>query len=128
VCVEYNRRALAALRANVRATGFEDRVRILARPVSQALRSLGQDKQAFDIIFMDPPYHQNLVLPTARLIAANHLLRPGGVVAAEHAADELKKLPADDMSLLMLEQRRYGTTTLTFLGCQQTGQTAGEGH
>ncbi|MGB1139791.1 MAG: 16S rRNA (guanine(966)-N(2))-methyltransferase RsmD [Halioglobus sp.] len=39
----------------------------------------------FDIVFLDPPYSQDLVEPTAQLLDGNNLLAPGALVYIEMA-------------------------------------------
>ncbi len=42
----------------------------------------------FDIIFMDPPYHKDLLTPTIRNISKQSLLSAGGIIIIEYASDE----------------------------------------
>lgn len=42
-------------------------------------------KEPFDIIFLDPPFHQNKLLPTLNVIQARSLLKPKGFVYIEQA-------------------------------------------
>ena len=60
--VERDREALAALRANLAALGFEDRATVVAAPIERALRELPHAH----IAFCDPPYADD---PWPRLLA-----------------------------------------------------------
>ncbi len=44
--------------------------------------------QAFDIIFLDPPFRQNLLIPTLDIIMEKHLLNENGLIYLEQAAEE----------------------------------------
>ena len=57
--VEKNPRACACIRENLAFTKLAEHGKLLNMDVLQALRSL-EGKGAFDIIFMDPPYNQEL--------------------------------------------------------------------
>ncbi len=49
----------------------------------------------FDVIFLDPPYHQNLLPKVSALLNCNGFLHGGSIVYVEHAADETPELPED---------------------------------
>ena len=66
----------------------------------------------FDVIFLDPPYHLELVGKSLQKISASGILSTGGLVVAEHDAKEAAPEQAD--LLVMNRQKRYGTTLLTF--------------
>ena len=59
VFVEKNPKACACIRENLSFTKLAENGKLLNMDVLQALRSL-EGKGAFDIIFMDPPYNQEL--------------------------------------------------------------------
>ncbi|MDP5030083.1 MAG: 16S rRNA (guanine(966)-N(2))-methyltransferase RsmD [Paraglaciecola sp.] len=48
-----------------------------------ALQVLPGLKQQFDIIFLDPPFHQNLLPETLRLIHEHQVLAPSGIIYIE---------------------------------------------
>lgn len=58
VFVEKGREAVSCIKTNLKNTRLEDRGRVMSMDVMQALRRLDQSGQAFDIIFMDPPYEK----------------------------------------------------------------------
>lgn len=60
VLVDNDREALRCIRTNLHHTHFEEQARVMAMDVIQALRRLDQQKKAFDVIFMDPPYSMGL--------------------------------------------------------------------
>ena len=60
VFVEDAPRALACIRENLETTHLKDRALVLAMDVMGALKRLEADGKAFDLIFMDPPYDQQL--------------------------------------------------------------------
>jgi 16S rRNA (guanine966-N2)-methyltransferase len=111
--VESAREALGALRANVEALGLEDRARVVAGDVAQAMRRLGE-AGPFDLVFADPPWA--LVDAGPPLAVLSDLARRGGIAAEgrvvlEHSA---RTAPPDIDGLVRLDARRYGDTALTF--------------
>ncbi|MBI1816584.1 MAG: pantetheine-phosphate adenylyltransferase [Deltaproteobacteria bacterium] len=110
--VEEGRDALRALRTNLAACGFAAQVRVLAMPVTAALRRLTQAGTAFDGVLLDPPYEKGQVAATLAALAAAAIVRPGGWVVVEHHLDEAPVHPAfSDLT----PTHRYGKTGVTVL-------------
>lgn len=108
--VEQDRRARETLASNLRAVGLgPPRIRLLERPVEQALEQLARGAERFDLVFADPPYART---PTPELVAAvAAILVPGGGFALEHSARVCT--PPGGGELIRLETRRYGESALT---------------
>ena len=89
--------ALAALRANIDATGFTDRCRVVPGDVMEELSRLGGD---FDVALCDPPY---------QFEAWPELLSkiPAGVVMAE---SDQAVVPGSEWDVI--KQRRYAGTVV----------------
>lgn len=60
--------------------------------LADALEFLQQTPQAFDIIFLDPPFQSELIARGAELIEAHGWIKPGGLIYIE-APSHLKDLP-----------------------------------
>ena len=59
--VEKDRNALACIRENLAFTRLSDRAEVFASDVFDALRRMQTSStEPFSVIFMDPPYHQDL--------------------------------------------------------------------
>lgn len=56
VFVEQNKKAVACIKENLMHTHLSDKAVVMSKDVMTALRLLDDEKQAFDYIFMDPPY------------------------------------------------------------------------
>ncbi|MBQ9408469.1 MAG: 16S rRNA (guanine(966)-N(2))-methyltransferase RsmD, partial [Clostridia bacterium] len=79
--------ALKAIQANVRSV-MKDRsgVRVIKADYRAALKSLAGE--AFDLIFLDPPYRlKEAYAISAQLILEHSLLAPGGILIAERSGD-----------------------------------------
>jgi 16S rRNA (guanine966-N2)-methyltransferase len=50
---------------------------------SDAALALAQLNESFDVIFLDPPFHQNLLGSTIAQIEQGQLLKKGGVIYIE---------------------------------------------
>ena len=86
--------------------------KVLKGDVLSRLKNL-QGNQ-FDLIYFDPPYHQNLYNPVLQLIIDYNLLNPHtGEIAVEY---DPKKSILDDrlLDLNLIQTKFYGKTALNF--------------
>lgn len=108
--VEKGPQALQALRKNLELCGFEAQAEVVPLAVERVLSYLARKQRRFELIFIDPPYDQNLVMPT--LVAAEKVLADGGTVIVENSPREA----VEETDLLTItDQRKYGQTHITFL-------------
>jgi len=101
-----------AIRANLRALALTERARLLIMPVEQALRRLERQREDFDLIFIDPPYGRKLAERALKTIAQSSILRPTGIIVAEHGVRD--EIAARYGRLGLDSRRRYGDTVLSF--------------
>jgi len=114
VLIDENNASASAITANLTKTKLTKQISFLKRDVFRTLLDLGEAKEVFDIIFMDPPYSSALAFCSraAEAICSYHLLTPGGLFIVEHSALDL---PEENVINLTLYRRcKYGATMLTF--------------
>ncbi len=103
--VDYDERALAAIRRNIEKLDCRDRCTLHRKKASSFL---AQGAERYDLILLDPPYEHKLVLPTLEAITAGGCMAPGGRILAEHSAHE----PVPDG---WTYQKRFGDSMITIL-------------
>ncbi len=101
-----SRQAVELVRANVRATGFGDRSTVLR---TDAFSFLSHTADAFDIVFLDPPYEQGFCEKAAALLP--RVLSENAVVIAETRPEE--PLPEAIGPLRIYRVYRYSAICLT---------------
>jgi len=69
-------------------------------------------ENAFDLIFLDPPYEQGLAHATLDALDTSQLLASNSLVIAEECSGQ--KLPDSFTRLILSDQRRYGDTGFWF--------------
>lgn len=108
VFVDASRASLEIIKHNVELSGFGDRAQVNA---SKAEAFLKKASGHFDIVFLDPPYAEELK-PLLELIAEAGVLKSDGVVVAEH----FKKRPSPERAggLTLYREAKYGDTVLAF--------------
>jgi 16S rRNA (guanine966-N2)-methyltransferase len=102
VFVERSRVALGALRANIAACRADDRCVVL--PID-ALTAPAGDRA--DIVFLDPPYGQDLVTRALARLRSVGRVGSGSLIVAETARDEPKFM------VEALAERTHGAARLT---------------
>ncbi len=114
VMIEGNPEALKIIIENVNNMKFQDRCRAYRNDVMRAIEILGNKRESFDIIFMDPPYKENLCGATINKILENGLLKKTGILIAEHFIKE--DMPEEIGELKKTDERKYGNKVITFYG------------
>lgn len=111
IFVEPSVSRIRAIKENAERFGFHERAVVVKGRAYEFLREASNEKQSFDIFFLDPPYYSDEIMKTLPMIGEGRLLNEGGVVIVEHFFK--KKLPDVAGKLKILKNYRYGDTMLT---------------
>lgn len=111
--VDRNSQAARAISDNIRACGMADRATFIQAEVGACLSRLAA-KGGFDLIFLDPPYHQGLILPTLEAIDRHRLLTANGLICGESARDD--DVPTSVDGLEKIFERVFGSTVIHLFG------------
>ncbi len=112
VMIEKNKDAVSIIIENVNSMGFEDRCRAYKNEVNRAIEILSRKREIFDIIFIDPPYKEELCTETITKIDTFKILSERGIVLAEH--HEKEKLADEIGNLKKVDERNYSGKVITF--------------
>jgi 16S rRNA (guanine966-N2)-methyltransferase len=105
--VDSSAAAAAAIERNLASLGLRERARVMRCDVRIALRGAARSADAYDLVFIDPPYAAAGELATLLDAALPALLAPRARVLSESDRREPLKL-----SLPLLGERRYGDTII----------------
>jgi 16S rRNA (guanine(966)-N(2))-methyltransferase RsmD len=108
VFVDASRDSLNIVKWNIEQTGFGDRAHAV---LSKAESYLKKPSGPHDIVFLDPPYAEELQ-PLLELIGGAGILNPDSIVIAEHFKKQTSPEKAGKLSLF--REARYGDTVLAF--------------
>lgn len=111
VFVDRDPRPLATLRKNIDHCGLQAHTRVFRWDITKNLNCLKPFTRPFDLAFLDPPYHNQLIPPALAGLLRLQALSQGATIVAEHAADEDIPPPA---GLIREDRRTYGQTSLSF--------------
>jgi 16S rRNA (guanine966-N2)-methyltransferase len=109
--VDDNADSRALQRENIEALGLTGITKIWRRDATD-LGPLGAGAGGpFGLVFLDPPYHKNLVPPALKNLKDGGWLAPNALLVAETAKGEV----LDAAGFTVLDERSYGDTDVRFL-------------
>jgi 16S rRNA (guanine(966)-N(2))-methyltransferase RsmD len=111
VLVESNSSCVSAIRKNIEILKPK-RCAVYPFDAQRAIQSLKKAGKSFDIIFLDPPYHQDLAKKTLQTLGAYDILAPNGLIVVQHSKRE--SLPDSLGVLSLFRQSKYAETLLSF--------------
>jgi 16S rRNA (guanine(966)-N(2))-methyltransferase RsmD len=111
VFVEANRDCITKIKQSVHALGVLS-WRIIGLDAFQALKQLNKSGEKFEIIFLDPPYYQELAKKTLKILSRYDIVSVSGLIICQHFKKDALPQVADDLKLT--RQVKYGDTLLSF--------------
>ncbi|MEI8176020.1 MAG: 16S rRNA (guanine(966)-N(2))-methyltransferase RsmD [Candidatus Omnitrophota bacterium] len=114
VFIDANRRCTVAIKENIASLGIIEGAQVFCRDAFRFLKEAEVQGSSFDLIFLDPPYYNDLIKKALLTVDSYNIIKAFGIVIAEHhLKDELP--PADELKRLVLfRQESYGGTILSF--------------
>lgn len=117
VFVDRSRASVNTIKENLRKTGFVELSEVHREDARNALRKLARRGIRFRLIFLDPPYRENLLAPILEKISSCSLLREDGIVVAEHS---VREPPPERMGTLKAYRRMsFGDAAITLYAPQE---------
>ena len=108
VFVDAGEDACALIRENLKRTKLEGEGQVIR---SDYLDYLRRTKEAFDIIFLDPPYAEVFLENSLKCITEIDILQSGGIIVAERPLG--KELPWEFEGFTRSKDYKYGKVLLT---------------
>ena len=97
---------------NLNNLGLDRRARAYKNDVFRALEILGRKNEKFDIIFLDPPYKENITTDTIKKLSEIGLLEKDGIIISEHSVYE--KLDNRIDNFVKYDERDYNKKIVSF--------------
>ena len=112
VMIEQDKDALRIIIENLNNLGLDRRARAYKNDVFRALEILGRKNEKFDIIFLDPPYKENITTDTIKKLSEIGLLEKDGIIISEHSVYE--KLDNRIDNFVKYDERDYNKKIVSF--------------
>ena len=105
VFIEKDRIAQKIIDSNIKVLGIQQQTQLIKANVGSWLST---NKEQFDIIFADPPYHDPQLATVSKLFA---LLKPNGLMVLSYPG---KGERPTETGVVVVDNRSYGTASLAF--------------
>ncbi len=113
VLVDHSAKAVSCIRENVHTTKFDAQCEVIRSDFLAALRHM-EGRDAFDIIFLDPPYGQGLAAEALAFLRDSTLCdRDTLVIVEEHISFDVDELTRE--GYLLLRDKQYKTNRHLFM-------------
>lgn len=116
VCNDHDALCCKVIKRNIESLGFTAQAEVLHMDALAAIRRMEGSTLPFDIVFLDPPYQQNVGAALQTLFEAN-LVALDGKVIVEHNWSQPPDAVQDRgmrSRMRLTDQRKYGDTGLSF--------------
>lgn len=100
--------SIQVLKENISTLKAGEQATVLAKSATH----LPAAEHPYDLIFMDPPYRQNLVEPTLQSLMSGNWLAREGTIICELATDDNSVIPS---TLEIVDERSQGQQRIVFL-------------
>ncbi|HKL12813.1 MAG TPA: 16S rRNA (guanine(966)-N(2))-methyltransferase RsmD [Halanaerobiales bacterium] len=104
--IEKNKKYAQIIKENIDKCGFNEHCDV---EIDNVFTYIQSSKKKCDLVFMDPPYKNNLVNKTLHSLLNNELLKDGALIIVEHHRDELIE---EYDGFKILKDRNYNETVI----------------
>ncbi len=114
--VESDPAVVMVIEDNCRLLGLEEelglrRYEVVHADVFFAVKQWVKTDRKFDLVFVDPPYGEELAKKTLKHLTAHDILQPACLLFLQHEKREI--LPESSGRFSLIRQRKYGTSRLS---------------
>ena len=113
VFIDKYKSAISLIEHNVRLCSLEQKTKIIKWDITNNLRCIKNFRPVFKLVFMDPPYSENVLAQTLKNLHTSDSLVKGATIVIEHTC--LEPIFPEHIEFTMSDQRKYGKTLVSFL-------------
>ncbi len=112
---EKSKMATEMIKSNLKKTRFLSNSEIYMQDYRKTLTDLSLKKLKFNIIFIDPPYKENIAVKAIEQIINMDLLEKDGIIILETDEKEREIKQLEKLDIEIYDLRKYGRVYLLFL-------------
>ena len=105
-------KSIQMLKENIKKVRMQEKSTILNIDYKKCL---DEQKEKFDIIFIDPPYKMDIAIDSVKRIIELELLAKDGIIIIETDEEERERKELEKIDLELYDVRKYGRVKLLFL-------------
>lgn len=114
LCDKSNK-AVSMIHQNLEKTRLQSNAKIINNDYRKCLYSLSEKNIAFDIIYIDPPYKDDIAVDSVKMILSLKLLKQNGIIIIETDDKDREIENLKNLDVKINDCRKYGRANLIFL-------------
>lgn len=107
--------AVQMIKQNISKTKLEGKSTVINGDYKKCLKQLEKKQIEFDIIYIDPPYKENIGVEATKEILLHNLLHKDGLIIIETDEEKRELDNLEQLNVDILDIRKYGRVSLIFL-------------
>ncbi len=108
--VDSEREAIEVVKKNIASTGFDGRAKFIVSDWRNYIRK-ASSREAFDLVFVDPPYAMECCAECAERLASSGILLKGAIVVLESGEENIDLNSPAFASYEVIKSAQYGKKT-----------------
>jgi 16S rRNA (guanine(966)-N(2))-methyltransferase RsmD len=112
-------KAINMIRQNLERTRLQDNAIVINKDYKKCLQELSNNNVSFDIIFIDPPYKDDIAVDSVKMILSLNLLKKDGIIIIETDEKDREIDNLKNLDIQVYDIRKYGRANLIFLNCER---------
>lgn len=118
IFVESNKKAINCINDNLKFTKLEKNAIVMPMLVEDALKRLDKTEEAFDFVFMDPPYNNLLEKNVLIFLAKSDLINQNSTIIVE-ASIETSFDYLEELGYKIVKEKKYKTNKHIFISLME---------
>ncbi len=112
---EISKKAVNIINQNLEKTRLKEKAVVYNTDFKKCLQDLHDNKIDFDIIYIDPPYKDDIAVKSVELILSLGLLKEKGLIIIETDEKDRDIKELENLDIQIKDCRKYGRANLIFL-------------
>ncbi len=112
-------KAINMIRQNLEKTRLQENAEVINKDYRKSLQDFANNNIKFDIIFIDPPYKDNIAVDSVQMILSLKLLKEDGIIVIETDEKDRELENLKKLDIQVYDIRKYGRANLIFLSCER---------
>ncbi len=108
-------KAINMIRQNLERTRLQDNAVVINKDYKKCLQDCSNHNVSFDIIFIDPPYKDDIAVDAVQMILSLKLLKKDGIIIIETDEKDREIKNLEKLKIQIYDIRKYGRANLIFL-------------
>ncbi|MCR5146503.1 MAG: 16S rRNA (guanine(966)-N(2))-methyltransferase RsmD [Clostridia bacterium] len=112
---DYSNKAVKMIHQNLEKTRLQENAIVLNEDYTRCLEKMVEQKVKFDVIFIDPPYKDDIAVNSVKMVLSLDLLNEDGIIIIETDEKDREINNLKKLDINIYDIRKYGRANLIFL-------------